>query len=137
MTRESEIQSRIQLRATQLGARLFRNVTAQAVVGRIEGCNGWRTVAVQPGDFIVRQGRIINAGLAIGSGDLIGWTPTQHGALFTSVEVKTPKGRMSEEQRVWLRNVAEAGGIAGVCRSVEDYERLHAAASSGEESPGR
>ncbi len=124
MTRESEIQSRIQLRATQLGARLFRNVTAQAVVGRIEGGSTWRTVALHPGDFIVRNGRIVTAGLAIGSGDLIGWTPTQHGALFTSVEVKTPTGRLREEQRVWLRNVAEAGGIAGVCRSVEDYEAM-------------
>jgi hypothetical protein len=41
-------------------------------------------------------------------------------AVFLSIEVKTPTGRLRPEQRQWLDAVQAAGGIAGVARSVED-----------------
>ena len=71
-------------------------------------------------------------GLAKGSADLIGWrtvTVTQEMvgtqvAVFTSIEVKTPIGRVKPEQQQWLDAVQAAGGIAGVARSVEDALRL-------------
>jgi hypothetical protein len=44
--------------------------------------------------------------------------------VFTSIEVKTPTGRVSPEQRQWLEAVQAAGGIAGVARSVEDALRI-------------
>lgn len=75
-----------------------------------------------------RTGRLVTFGLARGSADLIGWrtvtiTPDMIGqrvAVFTSIEVKTPTGRIRPEQQAWLGVVHGAGGIAGVARSVPD-----------------
>lgn len=79
-----------------------------------------------------RTGRLVTFGLARGSADLIGWrtitvTPDMVGtemAVFTSIEVKTPTGRLKPEQQAWLDVVTGAGGIAGVARSVSDAEAL-------------
>ena len=75
-----------------------------------------------------RTGRLVTFGLAKGSADLIGWrtvtvTPEMVGqriAVFTSLEIKTPSGRLSPAQTHWLHAVRSAGGIAGVVRSVPD-----------------
>jgi hypothetical protein len=75
-----------------------------------------------------RTGRLVQFGLARGSADLIGWrtvvvTPEMVGqriAVFTSIEVKTPTGRVRSEQQAWLGCVRGAGGIAGIARSVGD-----------------
>jgi len=48
----------------------------------------------------------------------------QQVAVFTSIEVKTPTGRVRPEQQAWLAVVRGAGGIAGVARSVEDALRI-------------
>lgn len=79
-----------------------------------------------------RTGRPVQFGLARGSADLIGWrtitiTPEMVGqrlAVFTSIEVKTPTGRVRPEQQAWLGCVQSAGGIAGIARSVQDANDL-------------
>jgi hypothetical protein len=79
-----------------------------------------------------RTGRLVTFGLARGSADLIGWrtvviTPEMVGttlAVFLSIEVKTPSGRLSPFQRNWQAAVLAAGGIAGVARSVPDALRI-------------
>jgi hypothetical protein len=79
-----------------------------------------------------RTGRPIQFGLAKGSADLIGLrtvtvTPEMVGqrlAVFTSLEVKTPNGRLTPEQRNWLEMVRDRGGIAGVVRSVQDANEI-------------
>jgi hypothetical protein len=79
-----------------------------------------------------RTGRLVTFGLARGSADLIGWrtvTITQamvgsRIAVFTSIEVKTPTGRIRPEQQAWLEAVHQAGGIAGIARSVTDAKAL-------------
>lgn len=79
-----------------------------------------------------RTGRIVTFGLARGSADLIGWrtvvvTPEMVGqriAVFTSIEVKVPKGRVRPEQQAWLAAVQGAGGLAGIARSVDDALRI-------------
>ena len=79
-----------------------------------------------------RTGRPVQFGLARGSADLIGWrtvvvTPDMVGrriAVFTSIEVKTPTGRIRPDQQAWLNTVRAAGGIAGIARSVQDSEDL-------------
>lgn len=38
---------------------------------------------------------------------------------FIAIEVKSPAGRLSDEQRVFLRKVQDEGGIAFVARSAE------------------
>jgi len=79
-----------------------------------------------------RTGRPVQFGLARGSADLIGWrtitiTPDMVGtqlAVFTSIEVKTPTGRIRPEQQAWLGAVQGAGGIAGIARSIQDAKEI-------------
>jgi len=110
---ETEIQQRIRLAlGTTPHLRLFRNQVGQLP---------------DP-----RTGRPVQFGLARGSADLIGWrtvtiTPDMVGArlaVFTSIEVKTPSGRLTPAQSAWLDTVRGAGGIAGVARSVRDAEEI-------------
>jgi len=102
---EQSIQQHIRLACSIGTCRLFRNNT-----GTLKDANG----------------RPVSFGLCKGSADLIGWTSRiitpemvgQQVAVFTSIEVKTPTGRIRPEQQQWLNAVQAAGGIAGVARSV-------------------
>ena len=106
---ETDLQQRIRLALGQRpDVRLFRNNTG---------------TLPDP-----RTGRPVQFGLARGSADLIGYrtvtiTPDMVGqqvAVFTSLEVKTPTGRIRPEQTNWLHTIKRAGGIAAIVRSVED-----------------
>ena len=110
---ETDIQQRIRLAlGTRPDLRLFRNQVGQLP---------------DP-----RTGRPVQFGLARGSADLIGWrsvviTPEMVGqrvAVFTSLEIKTPTGRLTPAQQAWLGAVHNAGGIAGVARSVRDANEI-------------
>ena len=108
---EQRIQQEIRIACSTGDTRLFRNNT---------------------GTLKDQNGRPVQFGLCKGSADLIGWkrvtvTPDMVGqqvAVFLSIEVKTPTGRIRPEQQQWLDAVQAAGGIAGVARSVEDAQRL-------------
>ena len=108
---EQHIQQHIRLACSTGPVRLFRNNT-----GVLRDANG----------------RPVQFGLCKGSADLIGWTTRtitaemvgQQVAVFTSIEVKVPTGRLRPEQKLWLAAVETAGGIAGVARSVADAEAL-------------
>jgi hypothetical protein len=108
---EQRIQQEIRLAISKGDCRVFRNNT-----GTLRDANG----------------RPVQFGLCKGSADLIGWrtitiTPEMVGqqvAVFTSIEVKTPTGRVQPEQKQWLEAVQAAGGIAGIARSVEDALRI-------------
>ena len=111
MASEQSIQQHIRLTCSTGATRLFRNNT---------------------GTLRDQHGRPVSFGLAKGSADLLGWrtvtiTPEMVGqqvAVFTSIEVKTPTGRLRSEQKLWLEKVQASGGIAGVARSVEDALRI-------------
>ena len=108
---EQRIQQEIRLAISKGDTRVFRNNT-----GTLRDANG----------------RPVQFGLCKGSADLIGWrtvtiTPEMVGqqvAVFTSIEVKTPTGKVQPEQQQWLDAVQAAGGIAGVARSVDDALRI-------------
>ena len=105
---ERKIQSEIQLAACAGGgpARLWRNN-----VGALRD----------------QRGQLVRYGLCPGSSDLIGFrtiviTPdmvSQRVAVFTAVEVKD-RGRPTEQQAAFITMVQQAGGLAGVARSVPD-----------------
>ncbi len=108
---EQRIQQEIRLAISHGDTKVFRNNT---------------------GTLRDQNGRPVQFGLCKGSADLIGWrtvtvTPEMVGtqvAVFLSIEVKTPTGRLRPEQQQWLDVVQAAGGIAGVARSVEDARAL-------------
>ena len=111
MPSEQTIQQHIRLACSKGDCRLFRNNT---------------------GTLRDQHGRPVSFGLCKGSADLIGYrtvtiTPDMVGqevAVFLSIEVKTPTGRIRPEQQAWLETIQAAGGIAGVARSVEDALRI-------------
>ena len=111
MPSEQSIQQHIRIACSTGATRLFRNNT---------------------GTLRDQHGRPVQFGLCKGSSDLIGWrtitiTPDMVGkqvAIFTSIEVKTPTGRVQPEQQQWLDAVQAAGGVAGVARSVEDAQAI-------------
>ena len=136
---EAELQRRIQIAFSKLGARLFRNNVGSAWMGATEIIRGPCSRTLQSGDVIVRRGRPVTFGLGQGSSDLVGWipvkiTPDMVGrtvAIFGACEVKTPEGKLSAEQISWTRVVTTAGGIALVLRSEEGIsEKIHAHLSS-------
>lgn len=107
---EHAIQNEIRLELGNGDCRLFRNNT---------GC------------LRNAHGRTVCFGLAKGSSDLIGWKTKeitadmvgQKVAIFTAVEVKD-KGRPTKEQKAFISCVKDAGGFAGIARSVGDAEKI-------------
>ncbi len=90
-----------------------------------------RLFRMQVGEFQLKDGRWIASGRK-GMADLLGWTtititPDMVGkkiAVYTSIEVKSRTGRWREGQPEWMQCVADAGGIAGMARSVSDAIKI-------------
>lgn len=121
------------LLATSCGAtRMFRNSVGLGWIGETFRVTKPMQMLIYPGDVVVKKARALHAGLARGSGDLIGFRsvviqPEDVGkrvAVFVSMEAKEGTGRMTPEQKNWRDQVQAAGGIAGEVRSVEDAIRL-------------
>lgn len=102
IVRESTLHKQIMLAAPLHGCRLFRN-----------------NVGMLPD----RYGQMIRYGLAVGSSDLIGWYAAKGAAVFLAVEVKRPGEKPTKEQRQFLDVVKQAGGIAILATSVQDFVR--------------
>lgn len=85
---------------------------------------GWRVFRNNVGQLLDARGVPVRYGLMVGSGDLIGWRPVtitpemvgQTLAQFVSLEVKGPRGVVSEAQQRWAGMVERAGGLAIVAR---------------------
>ena len=105
---EQTIQQNIRLALSKAGSKVFRN---------------------NQGGYKDATGRWVRYGVANpGGSDLIGWTPVliTHDmvggmlGVFTAIEVKAPKGRPTEAQLNFIRQVQLGGGIAGIARSTQD-----------------
>jgi len=92
---ESDLYGPILLALSRAGARVFRNNVGQARY----------------------KNHVVRYGLAPGSSDLIGWTPDGR---FLALEVKTKRGRLTEQQAAFLDAVRAAGGVAACVRSPEE-----------------
>ena len=125
---EQNIMRRIMLALSKHGVTIFRNNTGTGWVGDAERVEQPRKMMIYPGDVVLRAARPLHAGLCTGSSDLIGWrrvtiTPDMVGnriAVFTAIETKNKNGRVSDEQKKFIFNVASAGGHAGVARDEKD-----------------
>jgi len=115
---EHEIQQRIRLACGRGPVRLWRNNT---------------------GALVDQQGRLVRFGLCKGSSDLIGLrsvvvTPEMVGqriAQFVALEIKAPQGVVSPQQQAFLRLVQELGGVASVCRSIEQAQAVLGLGTTG------
>lgn len=103
---------------------LFRANVGQAWVGDAQRLPG--------GDVLLRKARPFNTGLPPGFSDLFGLVPVtitadmvgRRMAVFTALEVKTAKGRPTDQQKAFIQAVNDNGGRAGVVRSPEDAVRI-------------
>lgn len=86
------------------------------------------TVALKPGDVVLKQARPFDTGLPEGFHDLFGFVDVeitqdmvgQKFARFVSFEVKTAIGRASEKQKSFREAVNNAGGVSDIVRSSDD-----------------
>lgn len=117
---ETSLMRAVMLRASELGARLFRNQTGKYRLA-LPSCPTCR-----------QHGRVVASGLVKGGPDLVGWksvviTPEMVGlrfAMFVAVELKSVGARTDperlEQQKTFLRAVNEAGGIGRIVDDVAD-----------------
>ena len=125
---EIDLMRQLQIAASQLGARLFRQNTGVAWVGKVEKRTGM--VRLNPGDVVIRNARPFHAGIT-GMSDLGGWIPVEITAemvgstvaLYAQVEVKE-NARPTPEQLAWIAAVKKAGGRAGIARSEDDLTQI-------------
>lgn len=124
---ETNLMKRIMLRlSTIAGVVCFRNNVGLGWSGRLVHQDRLK------GTVTLADARPVKFGLAPGSGDVIGWrvvTVTtdmvgKKAALFLSVEVKTDKGRATDQQKHFMHVVNEAGGVAGIVRSPDEAASL-------------
>lgn len=117
---EASLQRQIMLELSRRGFTVWRQNVGVGWAGDATNLPGNRV--------LIDNARPLRCGLCKGSGDLIGLrsieiTPEMIGAKiaqFVSVEVKTPRGRVSEAQQIFADFVAEAGGLGLIVRSLED-----------------
>lgn len=116
---EARVQNEIRL-ALGREVTLFRNNVGKAWTGD--------AMNLPDGSVLIRNPRILHAGLCKGSSDLIGWrsvtvTPDMIGqqvAVFSAIEVKGPRGRATPEQVHFINTVISAGGFGCVAKSASD-----------------
>lgn len=122
---EHAIQNDIRNALARPELRTFRANTGQAWTGS-------ECIRQPNGDMLIKNARPFSTGLPKGFPDLFGFrrhaiTAEDIGkvvALFYSIEVKTPKGVISQEQQAFIDAATKCGARAGVARSVEDAERI-------------
>lgn len=112
---------RIRLEVGSLpSTRVFRNNVGQGWAGRLLERTASRVTLADPYP--------LQAGLCIGSPDLVGWhTVTipaswvgSRRALFLGLEVKTAIGRPTLDQERFLAALEASGGVGGIVRSPAD-----------------
>lgn len=112
-----------QLRASALGARLWRMNVGLAWTGKAEELGN--------GDVLIKNAKPIKSGVT-GMADGVGFVPvivTQEMvgktlAVYLAVEDKTGKGLATTEQKAFISMVRSFGGLAGVARSDEDVAAI-------------
>jgi len=121
---------RLQVHATKIGARLFRQNTGMAWVGKTRRLSAGDRVIAKDGDVLIRGARPFHAGVK-GMSDLGGWVPVkitpdmvgQTIGVCVQVEVKE-NTKATPEQITWINAVKGAGGFAGIAHNEEELEKI-------------
>lgn len=112
MSLERDIQAQILLALSHGPTRLLRINAGVAWQGTVIERTPQRLVLARP--YAIRLA-------APGVSDLLGWT---EGGRFVAIEVKAPRGRLTDEQSAFIELVRRSGGLAGVARSVADARAI-------------
>jgi len=113
---EKSILNKLQLYASSLGHRLFRNNSGAAWAGK--------AIQLANGDVLVKQARLVKYGIGTGSGDLIGGTVInitsdmvgRNILVFTNYEVKANRTPITKEQQAFHEAITKLGGISVIDR---------------------
>ena len=84
--------------------------------------NGCVSFRMNVGKMKTPDGRYFDTGVPVGFSDIFGFRESDGKAFF--IEVKTKKGKVSPNQKAFLRAMQSSGAIAGVCRSPEEAIKL-------------
>lgn len=117
---ETNIVRSFLIHASKLGARLWRQNTGHGWIGDATKFTRTQTVTVNPGDVVIRKARPFHAGFE-GLADIGGISQT---GLYVAIEAKTATGRVTDEQRAFIRMVRSFGGLAGVARNDADVAAI-------------
>ena len=125
----TELGNQLRKRASELGARLFRQNSGMGWIGKVERGPGVKRL--NAGDVVVRNARPFHAGFD-GLSDLGGWSPVTITsdmvgatiAIYAQVEVKFGADRPTKEQLAWIEAVKASGGRAGIARNEEDLSEI-------------
>lgn len=118
---------RLQVAATNLGSRLFRQNTGMGWTGNtVDRITTTRLARVQNGDVVIRNARPFHSGFP-GWSDLGGWSPIviipdmvgKTFAIYTVAEVKE-RAPVTKEQLDFIAAVNAAGGRAGVVHNEKE-----------------
>lgn len=139
MSDETALMKELQIAASQMGARLFRQNTGQGWIGKARKITKPDWVQVKPGDVVISGARPFHAGFT-GLSDLGGWvpvviTPEMVGstvAVYAQVEVKDG-ARATGEQDRWIEAVRRSGGLAGIARNISDLAGILTARAGSKE----
>jgi hypothetical protein len=80
-----------------------------------------------------QAGNIVRFGVGgVGGSDLLGWRTITIGpehigqqlAVFAAIEVKAPRGKVTQEQANFIERVQQYGGLAGVARCTDDARQI-------------
>lgn len=120
---EMDLQKEIAMAMCGKRTRLWVNDTGMAYQGKVTRMGN---------SAVINNVQAIKYGLCTGSSDLIGFhmikiTEDMVGEelpIFTAIEVKTAKGRASEQQQAFLSMVRDNNGYAGIARSVEEARNI-------------
>jgi hypothetical protein len=123
---EHNIQRDAQIELSSRGSPFWRNNVAKAWVGTLKIYNR------ENGRLILDNARPLEAGLAVGSGDIIGIKSVtitqdmvgQTVGIFCSGEAKVPGKNPNAQQLSWAKMINERGGIAGAFHSIEEAVKL-------------
>lgn len=131
---ELVLQNKMRVKLSDIGITNFRNNVGTGWVGKMVRITPANMMKVKPlpGDVLIRSARPLKSGLCKGSGDIIGIKSTvitldmvgKTLGVFTSVEVKLPRGKVSPDQASFKEHISLCGGIAIIARSLDDLDQL-------------
>lgn len=128
--KESNIFKACQIRATELGARLWRQNSGISWAGKATRVEKNGQYTLKTGDVIIRNGYALRSGfpgISDGGGYcMVTVTPEMVGqSLPVVLQVETKAdGAVTDEQRKFIAHIRKVGGRAGIARHQDDVDRI-------------